>query len=102
MTLDISLLLGIGIPLMGLAVHWGITRNQIDGLREENKSQWEAITKFRNWRDEHEKDSSNYRIGIEKTFGSIRESNASREGKLDEIIRRLDVIEKKLEERHER
>jgi len=102
-----------------LAFTWGYTRNKVENLEkadsdtdkrldkvdtainkkfdEENINLWNEISKLRNWREAIEKDLIEQYVEVQRELSKIREANGIKDGKMDEIIRRLETMDKKLD-----
>lgn len=100
------------LTILGLfgtvAFTWGFVRNKVDNLEKaddetnenlekETRNIWNEISKIRSWKDDHEKESANQFIEIQKDLSKIREYNGIKDGKIDEVIRRLETMDKKLD-----
>lgn len=100
------------LTILGLfgsvAFTWGFTKNKVENLEkkdaetdkkldDETRNLWNEMSKIRSWRDEHEKEASSQFIEIQKDLSKIRESNGVKDGKIDDIIRRLESMDRKLD-----
>lgn len=51
------------------------------------------------WRDAHEREASDHRVSYEQRFGEMRALAAAQEARDQEILRRLDQIDRKVDRR---
>jgi uncharacterized protein (DUF2141 family) len=96
-TIELGTLLALISSVVAAAVGYGKLQNQISGLKEERDQMWKEVEKLRRWEQDHERESSNVRLQIERDQGAIRQTISQKDGKLDEVIRRLGVIDSKLD-----
>jgi len=97
MNIDLSIILSAGGMIVVAAVGWGKLVSAESRQKEENLNIWNEISKCRKWQEEHAKDSNEKRIEFLQDLSKLRETMASKEGKLDEILGRLDKIEIKID-----
>lgn len=97
MTIELGTLLALISSVVVAAVGYGKLQNQISGLKEERDNMWKVIGDVRSWEQAHERESAGVRLQIERDQGTIRQSISQKDGKLDEVIRRLGVIDSKLD-----
>lgn len=97
MNVDLSVLISIGGMIASIGFAWGKITHSDKQQDRENRNLWTELTKYRTWRDEHEKDSATTRLTIEKDFSRLREIIALKDGKFDDIIQRLEKQDIKMD-----
>lgn len=97
MNIEHGTLLALISSVIAAAVGYGKLQNQIEAMKKDQDNIWREIGKLRLWENEHEKESARVRLEIEREHGRIRSDISSKDGKLDEVIRRLGVIDSKLD-----
>lgn len=97
MTFEMGTLVALVVAVVTAAIGYGKLQNKNEGLAAETENLWREIGKTRAAQAEHDKDSSATRLEIERELGRLRETISSKDGKMDEIIRRLGVIDEKVD-----
>lgn len=85
--MDTKSILEIAGILIGFAVAFGVFKNTVDNLKQENSQQWTIITKCREWQSAHEKEAADRRLEIERQLGKLREDSSKVESQLAELLR---------------
>lgn len=73
--------------LFAFAVAFGVFKNTVENLKNENSQQWSIITKCRDWQQIHEKEAADRRLEIERQMGKLREDGSEVKGQLSELLR---------------
>lgn len=92
MTFEMGTLVSMVAMVVAGAIGYGKLSRQVDENKDTNDKQWIAIDKHRIEIGLHEKESSNYRLMLEKDLGNIRGDIGKWDSKLDSIISRLNDI----------
>lgn len=113
--MDISLETGITIAtsVATLSGAYFYVKNKVDNLTTERKIDlenlkklevdlWREIGKQRDWRQEHQQDSNDYRLQMEEKFGKVNVLFAEKDGKLNRILEILENMVKRFERMEER
>lgn len=95
--LSLSNLLIIAGFLATTIGNWFVFKNKLEHTEEENRSQWEVITRLRNWQENHVIESAEKRLEIEREMGRIRESASSVLTKLDSLLALVNDLTKKID-----
>ena len=108
MNLSIENILTLGAACIAIVSNWVYVRFKVDALDkrdeilertsdEEHHNIWNEMGKVRTWMTVHEKDSYEMRAKFHEELSKIRELTALKDGKIDEIIRRLETLDKKID-----
>jgi len=92
--------------LVSVGMSYGVIKIRQDkserAFEKHQEEVWKEISKLREWRHEHQKESGDKRLEIEKDLGQIRSLLLVRDEQYKEIIRRFDSFDKKLDEFRQR
>lgn len=104
MQIETSEIITILTIIVSIAVAWGKMmaheekmNRETERINKELSTMWEQLSKYRDWISSHEKDSNQVRLGFLEDISSVREAMALKDGKLDEILGRLQKIENKID-----
>lgn len=85
---------GAAVTIVGFFYY---LRFNVDQAKEENKEQWRVITKLRDWQEQHQNQSSEYRLQTEKEFGKVRENAGKIESQLSELVNLIKALDARFE-----
>jgi hypothetical protein len=97
MTFEMGTLISLIAAVIAGAVGYGRLLNKNENESRENASQWKVINDLRDWQSSHEKFAAEARLQLEREDSRMREMIAGKDGKIDEVLRRIDVIDKKID-----
>jgi len=97
--MNIDTVISVSGALLGIGVAWGVVRTKVaDSAREINGLD-EKVNKLEEWKDRHAEMDLNRLRDLEKEMSEIRGVLSVSAEQYKEIIRRLTIIESKMEER---
>lgn len=85
------------VAVIAGAIGYGRLQNKLDVVSDDNKNQWKIITDLRNWTAAHEKESASARREIDDKIGVVRELVLKNDSRWEEVLRRLDGIDRKID-----
>lgn len=87
--------------LIGSAFNYGYSRSRLDDLKEavtkEVEQIWKTVHSLQKQFDQHEKEASTERLSIAKEIGQVRETGSVTSSKLDEILKNVAELSKKMD-----
>ena len=92
--MTIDLVVSGCIAIMGVAVAWGVVKTKVSDLKDE-------MEKLEQWKDRHSELDMTRLRDVEKEMSEIRGMISVSAEQYKEIIRRLTIIEAKMEDRRQ-
>lgn len=92
MTFEMGALIAFVVAIIAGAVAYGRMQRSVESVSSDMSNSWKIIDDLRKWQSQHERDSANYRVELEKEMGKIRGDIGRVETKLDNILVRLSDI----------
>lgn len=83
--------------IIAAAVGYGRLLNKNEAQSEDNKNKWKVISELRAWTVAHEKDSFTVRRELEQEISAVRELALKNDGRWEEVLRRLSIIDNKID-----